>query len=321
VQVARVAPEVSGKIIELRVADNQFVHKGDVLYVIDPFDFEVAVRSKKAQLQQKAADRQVKEVQSDRRQHLSAIASSPEEQQVFAGAAVQARAAFEAAQQQLAQAEVNLRRTKVRSPVNGYVTNLLMRVGDYAHEGTSNVSVIDTDSYWIDGYFEETKMARICVGDRVQAKLMGYAEPITGHVATVTRGIGVSNASDGAQGLPNVDAVYTWVRLAQRIPVRIAVDNAPAGIPLVSGMTATVTVLAPADADHRTGFHSLMASVGTRLSDIFNGPPAKAGCIPAVTAEHGEKTSLPAEAEIQGMSPEQINPGLAPSMNTSPRNL
>jgi RND family efflux transporter MFP subunit len=321
VQVARVAPEVSGKIVELRVADNQFVHKGDVLYVIDPFDFEVAVRSTQARLQEKAADRQVKEVQSDRRQHLSPLATTVEEQQVFAGTAVQARAAFEAMQQELAEAELNLRRTKVRSPVNGYVTNLLMRVGDYAHQGTTNVSVIDTDSYWVDGYFEETKMARVCVGDRVQAKLMGYAEPITGHVATVTRGIGVSNASDGAQGLPNVDAVYTWVRLAQRIPVRIAIDNVPEGIPLVSGMTVTVTVLAPSDVDSRTGFDDLKTNVVNRLSDIFNGPPAKAGCIPAVTTEHGKKTSLPVEAEIQSMSPEQINPGLAPGMNKPPGNL
>src|SRR5262249_8029002 len=205
---------------------------------------EVAVRSNKAQLQQKAADRQVKEGQSDRRQHLTAIASSPEEQQIYAGAAVQARAAFEAVQHQLAEAGMNLGRTQVRSAVNGYVTNLLIRVGDYAHQGTTNVSIIDTDSYWIDGYFEETKMARICIGDRVEAKLMGYAQPITGHVATVTRGIGVSNAAAGAQGLPNVDAVYTWVRLAQRIPVRIAIDDVPAGIPPLSGLTATVTVLA-----------------------------------------------------------------------------
>src|SRR5580704_11797376 len=206
VQVASVAPEVSGRVTELHVADNQFVHKGEVLYVIDPFDFEVALRSNKASLQQKAADLQVKQVQSERRQHLSALATSAEEQQVFAGTAIQARAALEAAQQQVDQADVNLRRTRVRSPVNGYVTNLLMRVGDFAHQGTTNVSIIDSDSYWIDGYFEETKMARVCVGDRVEAKLMGYAQPIMGHVATVTRGIGVSNAASGAQGLPNVDA-------------------------------------------------------------------------------------------------------------------
>ena len=143
---------------------------------------------------------------------MSTIATSAEEQQVFAGTAIQARAALEAAQQQVDQADVNLRRTRVRSPVNGYVTNLLMRVGDFAHQGTANVSIIDSDSYWIDGYFEETKMARVCIGDRVEAKLMGYAQPIMGHVATVTRGIGVSNAASGAQGLPNVDAVFTWVR-------------------------------------------------------------------------------------------------------------
>ena len=153
-------------------------------------------------------------MQSERRQRLSDLATTPEEQQTFAGSAVQAKAAFEAAQQQVAQAEINLRRTQVRSPVNGYVTNLLMRVGDFAHEGAANISVVDTDSYWIDGYFEETKLARVCIGDRVEAKLMGYAEPILGHVASVTRGIGVSDAAGGAQGLPNVNPVFTWVRLA-----------------------------------------------------------------------------------------------------------
>src|SRR4029077_19746744 len=170
VQVASVAPQVSGQITELRVGDNQYVHKGDILYVIDPFDFEVALGVAKARLQQSAADLQVKQVESERRQKLSNLATTPEQQQVFAGAAVQAKAAFAAAQQQVAQAEINLRRTQVRSPVNGYVTNLLMRVGDYAHEGTASISVIDTDSYWIDGYFEETKLARICIGDRVEAK-------------------------------------------------------------------------------------------------------------------------------------------------------
>src|SRR6201987_4853904 len=154
VQVASVAPQVSGQITELRVGDNQYVHKGDVLYVIDPFDFEVALQEDRAQLRQKAADLQVKQVQSERRQRLSDLATTPEEQQTFAGSAVQAKAAFDAAQQQVAQAEINRHRTRVRSPVNGYVTNLLMRVGDFAHQGGVNISVVDTDSYWIDGYFE-----------------------------------------------------------------------------------------------------------------------------------------------------------------------
>jgi multidrug resistance efflux pump len=317
VQVASVAPEVSGQIVELRVADNQFVHEGDVLYVIDPFDFEVAVRSNRSTLQQRAADQQVKQVQSERRQHLSIIASSAEEQQVFAGTAVQAKAAFDTAQQQLAAAEKNLRRTKVHSPVNGYVTNLTLRVGDFAHQGSTNMSVIDSDSYWIDGYFEETKMARICIGDRIEAKLMGYAQPIIGHVATVTRGIGVSNAAAGAQGLPNVDPVYTWVRLAQRIPVRIAIDKVPAGIPLVSGMTATVTIFEP---DHRSGLDLVVSNARARLSDIFSGPPARPDCVPAVTTERGVTQSLPVEREAPAMLPGQINPDLTPGMNSPPRN-
>jgi multidrug efflux pump subunit AcrA (membrane-fusion protein) len=186
VQVANMAPQVSGQIKEVRIADNQFVHKGDVLYVIDRFDFEVALRTNTAMLKQRAADLQVKEVQSERRRHLSDLATTPEEQQIFAGNAVQAKAAFELAQQQVAQAEINLNRTQVRSPVNGYVTNLLLRVGNYAQQGVVNVSIIDTDSYWIDGYFEETKMAHVCVGDRTEAQLIGYSLPIIGHVATVT---------------------------------------------------------------------------------------------------------------------------------------
>src|SRR5262249_38270284 len=159
--------------------------------------------------------------------------------------ATQARASFEAAQSQLAQADINLKRTEVRSPVDGFVTNLLMRVGDYARAGITNVSVIDAESYWIDGYFEETKLAGICVGDRVEAQLLGYAQPIQGRVDTITRGIGVSDAAPGTQGLPNVDPIYTWVRLAQRVPIRIAITDVPAGVPLVSGLTVTVTVKGP----------------------------------------------------------------------------
>jgi len=321
VQVASVAPQVSGQIIELRVGDNQYVHKGEVLYVIDPFDFEVALQEDRAQLRQKAADLQVKQVQSERRQRLSDLATTPEEQQSFAGSAVQAKAAFEAAQQQVAQAEINLRRTQVRSPVNGYVTNLLMRVGDFAHEGAANISVIDTDSYWIDGYFEETKLARVCIGDRVEAKLMGYAEPILGHVASVTRGIGVSDAAGGTQGLPNVNPVFTWVRLAERVPVRIAIDHVPTGVPLVSGLTATVTIKeGAAGAEGRPWLDRAVAEVQTRLTDVLRGPPARPGCIPATTTDRAIPEFLPADTAKSADTPEEINPGLAPGIDKSPRN-
>jgi multidrug resistance efflux pump len=290
-----------------------------VLYVIDPFDFEVALLTDRAQVRQKAADLQVKQVQSERRQRLSDLATTAEEQQSFAGSAVQARAAFDAAVQQAAQAEINLRRTEVRSPVNGYVTNLLMRVGDYAHQGTPDISVIDTDSYWIDAYFEETKMARVCVGDKLEAKLMGYAEPIRGHVTSVTRGIGVSDAASGTQGLPNVNPVYTWVRLAQRVPVRIAIDHVPAGVPLVSGMSATVTIKEGAvGGDTQALLGRTITEVESRLSDVLIGPPARPGCIPATTTERATPRSIPVDTAKPQATPEEINPGLAPGMHASP---
>jgi multidrug resistance efflux pump len=289
-----------------------------VLYVIDPFDFQVALDTAEAQLRQKAADLQVKGKQADRRLHLPDLATTPEEQQLFVGNATQAQAAFDAARQQLAQAEINLRRTQVRSPVNGYVTNLLMRVGDYAHVGTTNISVIDADSYWIDGYFEETKMAHVCVGDRAEAVLMGYRDPIVGRVQSVTRGTSVSNAAPGAQGLPNVDPVYTWVRLAQRVPVRIRITHVPAGVPLVSGMTATVTIC-DADTRESRGWHQRFANLENRLGDVVRGPLPSPGCIPRIGDQNGATVILPTSKPVAVLDPEALNPGLAPGMDEPPR--
>jgi multidrug resistance efflux pump len=280
VQVASVAPDVSAKIKELRIVDNQFVHKGDVLYVIDPFDFDVALRTDQATLRQRMADLNVKELQYERRRRLSDLASSVEEKQIYEGGALQAKAAVDVAREHVAHAENDLRNTEVRSPVNGVVTNLLLRKGDYAHQGTANVFIIDTDSYWVDGYFEETKLARLCVGDRAEIKLMGYSDPIIGHIATVTRGVSVSNAAAATQGLPNVDPVYTWVRLAQRVPVRIAIDHVPLGVPLVSGLTATVTIRDRHDGENRTFLQTVRAELETSFFGLIGGAPARPGCIP-----------------------------------------
>ncbi len=283
VQVASIAPQVSGQITQLRVTDNQFVHKGDVLYQIEPFDFDVALRLSKALLEQKEADRDVKELQSERRKQLSDLSASREEKQVFEGSARQAKAAADAAREQVAQAEINLKRTEVRSPVNGYVTNLLLRVGDYAHEGVSSIAIVDTDSFWVDGYFEETKFAQLCIGDRAEVNLMGYSTPIIGHVTTITRGVSVSNAAAGAQGLPNVDPIYTWVRLAQRVPVRVAIDRVPPGMPLVSGMTGTVTLRDDSHAEERTWLYRAEAVLRTGLFNIISGVSPQPRCTASKT--------------------------------------
>jgi RND family efflux transporter MFP subunit len=317
--VANVAPQVSGQITEIRVVDNQYVHQGDVLYIIDPFDFQVALDTDKAQLRQKAADLQVKWVQADRRQHLTNLATTPEEQQLYVGNATQARAAFDAAQHQVAQADINLKRTQVRSPVNGYVTNLLLRVGDYANAGATNISVIDADSYWVDGYFEETKMAHVCIGDHAEAQLMGYRDPIIGRVQSVTHGISVSNAAPSTQGLPNVNPVYTWVRLAQRVPVRIRITHVPAGVPLVSGMTATVTIRDAKAQESGGWLRQRFANLAYRLRDIVHRPQPSPDCVPRISDEKGATVILPTPKPTAPLNPGEINPGLAPDMNTPPR--
>jgi multidrug resistance efflux pump len=243
VQVANVAPQISGQIVEVRTYDNAHVHKGDVLYVIEKFDFEVALDNAKATLLNRAADLDVKKAQNARRAALTTLSTSIEEKQVYDGNAKMAEAALASAKAALSQAEINLQRTEVRAPVDGYVTNLLMRVGDFARAGTPNLSVIDEHSYWIDAYFEETKLANIHVGDPVEATLLGFQAPINGRIESITGGISAANAASSTQGLPNVDPIFTWVRLAQRIPVRIKIEHISPGVPLVAGMTCSVSVV------------------------------------------------------------------------------
>ena len=266
VQVANVAPQISGQIVEVRTYDNQHVHKGDILYVIEKFDFEVALENAKASILTREADLAVKKAQNARRAILTTLSTSIEEKQVFDGNAKMAEAALLSAKAAFSQAEINLQRTEVRSPVDGFVTNLLMRVGDYARAGTPNISVIDENSYWIDAYFEETKLANIHVGDDVEATLLGYQAPVKGRIESITGGISAANAASSTQGLPNVDPIFTWVRLAQRIPVRIRIGQVPQDVPLIAGMTCSVSVVGGGQAPvpkHEQGiFNRLISRLG-----------------------------------------------------------
>ena len=203
----------------------------------------------------------------------------------------------------------------MRSPVNGYVTNLTLRVGDYASTSSANISVIDSDSFWIDGYFEETKLGRICVGDTVEAELMGYAHPVIGHVQSFGRGISVSDATSSTQGLPDVNPVYTWVRLAQRVPIRVHIDTVPPGLLLASGLTATVRIRTPGDAGLWPRLDAAKADV---LAFFHLGPSLDRPCAIPENRPGGQITKLPIDEAQHPLSPEQINPGLAPAMNQAP---
>jgi multidrug resistance efflux pump len=240
--VVTIAPEVAGRIVQLPLADNQIVHKGDLLMVIDPSDYAIAVDLAEAAVSQARANADNAQRESHRRAELTSLETSEEEKQTYASNAQVAEATYQQAVAKLAQARVNLQRTNIHSPVNGYVTNLLARLGDYANVGQSRVSLVDADSFWVDGYFEETNLEAIQLCDPANIKLMGYRQVVHGHVDSIARGINVANAQADQTGLASVNPIFTWVRLAQRVPVRIHIDQVPNGVQLIQGMTATVEV-------------------------------------------------------------------------------
>lgn len=241
VYVVTIAPQVAGVITELPVKDDQFVHKGDLLMVIDPTNYKIAVELARAAVDQTKALADNAKSEAERREKLGDWASQ-EERESFASRALAAQATHQQAVANLEQANVNLKRTRIVSPVNGYVTNLAAQLGDYVTVGQNRISVVNSDSFWVDGYFEETVLASIRIGDPAKVKLMGYSEVIRGHVQGVARGIDIENATPDQAGLAKVNPIFTWVRLAQRVPVRIALDNVPESVRLVAGMTATVQI-------------------------------------------------------------------------------
>jgi multidrug resistance efflux pump len=288
-EVVRIAPDVAGIVTAVSVRDNQEVHKGDLLFVIDQERFRYAVAQAEANLaaaeaaaraagasseaanaaiSARRADYQKAAEQSDRRQRMpgnvisaemrsdaaatanSAKASLHQAEATHSQAAAaryQALAAVQQASVALDRAKLDLARTEVRAPVDGYVTNLDIHPGDYAAAGTARMALIDRNSYWIYGYFEETKLPLVHVGDDVEIRLMAGDTIVHGKVESVARGIGDIDNPTGANLLANVTPTFSWVRLAQRVPVRIAIDpnHLPAGVTLAAGMTATV-VLHPA---------------------------------------------------------------------------
>jgi RND family efflux transporter MFP subunit len=240
--VVKVAPQVAGEIVSLPIADNQFVHKGDLLMLIDPRNYSIAIRQGQAAAEQAQAVADNARAEMIRREKLSDIAVTMEERQTYISQATTAEATYQSALASLEQARINYKRTQVRSPVNGYVTNLSAQLGNYADVGSLQLSLVNSDSYWVDAYFEETALSRIHEGDAATIKLMGYTPLLRGRVQGLARGIDVPNAAPDASGLASVNPIFTFVRLAQRVPVRIHIDEVPEDVKLVAGMTATVQI-------------------------------------------------------------------------------
>jgi multidrug resistance efflux pump len=241
--VVTMAPEVAGRIVKLSVADNQFVHKGDMLFEIDPDDYRIALEQAQAQAQRDGAALDYSRANQDRQARLAKEGwASTNVYQQTTSTLHQSEGVVALDKAAIAKAQLDLSRTVIRSPVNGYVTNLLAQLGDYAPVGQKLISLVDSDSFWVDGYFEETGLGRIHEGDPATVKLMSYSQLVRGHVGGVARGIKIPNAQPDSAGLASVNPIFTWVRLAQRVPVRIHIDQVPDGVLLVAGMTGTVQI-------------------------------------------------------------------------------
>ncbi|MBM7341769.1 HlyD family secretion protein [Pantoea coffeiphila] len=240
--VVQIAPDVSGQVSSVAVRDNQWVNRGDVLYAIDPHWLKLAVLSAQADVEAKRHEMLMRQDAARRRALIKGVISGEDIRQTGSTASI-AAANYQGALAALELAQLNLSHATVRAPVAGYVTHLRLRPGDYATAGETKVAIVDAKSFWVVGYFEETKLRHIRVGNSAQISLMGFDPLITGHVESIGRGIGDSNDETGALGLPDVNPTFNWVRLAQRVPVRIQLDTLPAGIELVAGLSASILIL------------------------------------------------------------------------------
>ncbi|SDO30576.1 RND family efflux transporter, MFP subunit [Methylobacterium phyllostachyos] len=240
--VVAVAPDVSGLVTEVLVEDNQVVRKGDVLFRIDPDRFRLGLRQAEAVVEGRKATAEQTAADYARYSKLSDAAVSQQKVEAAKAADLAAQAAYEQAKADRDLAKLNLERSAVRASVNGRIANMELRPGAYVTTGHGVMALIDSDTVRIEGYFEETKLPRIQVGAPATVQLMGEAGVLKGHVASIAGGIAETGRSDATNLLANVNPTFSWVRLAQRIPVRIALDPGVADPRLVSGRTATVSI-------------------------------------------------------------------------------
>ncbi|WP_250519393.1 MULTISPECIES: HlyD family secretion protein [unclassified Caballeronia] len=239
--VVNVAPDVSGAVVQLPVRDNQFVKKGDLLMEIDPSHYRIAVEQAQANVTARAAELRMRRADAARRADMDSLVVSKEARENAMQTASTAEAQLQQAQAALDAAKLNFERTKVFSPVDGYVTNLNVFRGDYATAGAAKLAIVDSHSFWVYGYFEETKLPHVRIGDKASIRLMSGGE-LKGHVESISRGIYDRDNPQSRELLADVNPTFNWVRLAQRVPVRVHIDEVPDGVLLSAGTTATVIV-------------------------------------------------------------------------------
>ena len=245
--IVQIAPDVSGLVTHLEVTNDQQVKQGQVLFQIDRERYALALRETEAALLSLRTKLNQAKREANRNQALGELVAK-ESQEQGVSKVEEAEAALAQAVVSRDLAALNLQRTRVVAPIDGTLSDLSLRVGNYVSTGKPVMALIDSGSFRIEGYFEETKLRHIAVGQAAQVKLMGEQRVLQGHVQSIAAGIEDHDRVSGSNLLPNVNPTFSWVRLAQRVPVRIALDN-PHDSSLVAGRTATVTILQPGSGD------------------------------------------------------------------------
>jgi RND family efflux transporter MFP subunit len=243
--IVQVAPDVSGLVTDVLVRDNQKVHRGDVLFRIDRARFALALQQADAVVASRRAALDQADSDLKRYRALTTDAVSQQKQEQVLATQQEAQAAYDQAVADRNLAQLNLDRSEVHASVNGTISNMDLRPGTYVTAGKGVMALVDSDTLHVEGYFEETKLPRIHVGDEVRIHLMGDSGRLTGHVESIAAGIEDRDRAEGTSLLANVNPTFNWVRLAQRVPVRIALDRVPEHTELVAGRTATVEVIGP----------------------------------------------------------------------------
>ncbi|MBL5920019.1 HlyD family secretion protein [Lelliottia amnigena] len=237
-----ITPQVSGSITTLLINDNQFVRKGDVLFRIDETPFHIAVLNAEAQLTKAQSDLAKANNEATRRRHLSQNYISAEDLDTANINVKAMQASVKVAEATLKQAQWQLTQTVVKAPVDGWITNLSTRVGDYATQGKPVFALVDSHSFYVIGYFEETKLRHIREGAPAQITLYSNTVTLQGHVASIGRAIYDQSVETDSGLVPDIKPNVPWVRLAQRVPVRVEFSALPKDVTLVSGTTCTVSI-------------------------------------------------------------------------------
>jgi len=249
-QIIKITPRVGGPIVELPVHDNQLVTKGDLLFKIDPRTYALALEQAEAKLKQAQASELVKADQAKRGRDLSRKDKGAISEQALVrkeNDLLVAQADVDVAEANLHAAKLDLEFTEVRAPVDGYVTNLLLRYGSQTVANQPALALIDINSFWVHGYFKETQIKNVRPDNKVVIKLMTWPDtPLEGVVESMGWGIAQQDGAPAADLLPAINPSFDWIRLAQRIPVRIRLTEIPEEVELRVGTTASVFVMTDA---------------------------------------------------------------------------